>query len=427
MDTTSLLRGNRDFRLMWVGQGLSKMGSQITAIALPLYVLGATASTVQAGLVEFVFGLSFLVAMLPAGYLADRVSRRALMLVGDLAGAGVSGALGVAVITGHQMPFPLLLVLLGAGGLLGSVFHPAAAASLRRVVPDRDIAVAIARNQTRNQVVYLCGPIVGGLLFGLSPSLPFLVNAASCVVSLLTVLALRTPLGGGGAEPVDSRWWAVVDMVAGVRFLAGLRFVRVCLPVAAILNAVFEALILVVIAGGVQAGETSLSTGLVVSCAAIGSLVGTLIVPLARRATPRTLFLALVWTCAAATSAMAVSTGPLSRAVLIGLVALLAPVGTIAIVTALTVSTPDRLQGRVQSATGFIALGVAPLGPVSAGLLLAHLRPASTFLIYAALLACAGLVATVDRGLHAIPHSGSTQEVTSHAGAAPQAAEAQAA
>jgi hypothetical protein len=400
----SLLGRNRDFGLMWAGQGLSVLGSQIATIALPLYLLRSTGSTVDAGLAESVMGLSFLAAMLPAGFFADRLSRRTLMLGSDLGGAAGSAVLGVVIVSGGQLPFPLLLGLVAASGLVGSVFHPAAAAALRSVVADRDLGAAIACNQARNQVMYLAGPIAGGLLFGVFPGLPFLVDAASFVVSALAVLAIRAPLGGAATEPVDSVRRALVDMVAGVRFIAGLRFARVSLPIAAMFNAVFAALVLVVIAASVRAGDPSVSAGLVVSCAGVGAMLGTLAVPLTQRvATPRTRFLALIWTSAAAVFAMAFSPNSVSRAVLIGLFSVLVPIGGIAVTTALTLATPDALQGRVQSATSFSALAITPLGSISAGLLLARLHVAGALLTFAALLAAAGVAATVDPGLRAIP------------------------
>ncbi|MFC7466465.1 MFS transporter [Actinomadura keratinilytica] len=95
------LRANRDFRLLWLSGLFAVIGTQMTALALPLLVLRETGSAVQAGAIGTVSIASLLVTMLPGGVVADRVERRRLMRLCDLGSLTVVTALVVAVWNGH--------------------------------------------------------------------------------------------------------------------------------------------------------------------------------------------------------------------------------------------------------------------------------------------------------------------------------------
>ena len=103
------LRKNRNFRLLWIGQVLSDIGSQVGGIAYPLLVLALTGSAVTAGLVATIASLAAFVVRLPAGSLVDRVDRRRVMVVCDAVRAAVLGALALGVAL-HVVDWPAVLV-----------------------------------------------------------------------------------------------------------------------------------------------------------------------------------------------------------------------------------------------------------------------------------------------------------------------------
>jgi hypothetical protein len=74
---------NRDFLLLWSGQLISSIGTQVSQLAFPLLVLAITFSPAQAGIVGALRGLPFAVLCLPAGALVDRWDRRKVMLFCD--------------------------------------------------------------------------------------------------------------------------------------------------------------------------------------------------------------------------------------------------------------------------------------------------------------------------------------------------------
>src|SRR5216117_1113423 len=84
------LRRNRDFVLLQIGQALSTVGSNMSAVAYPLLTLALTGSAAKAGVVGFAASLPYTLFVLPAGILVDRLNRKRVMIS---AAAGRAAAL----------------------------------------------------------------------------------------------------------------------------------------------------------------------------------------------------------------------------------------------------------------------------------------------------------------------------------------------
>ncbi len=186
------LRRNRDFVLLQVGQALSTVGSEASGIAYALLVLALTNSPAKAGLVGFARLVPWVLFALPAGVVVDRVNRKWLMIVSDVVRIVALATLGVAAASGH-LPFVLIPVVAFVEGAMYVLFNIAEIGAVRSVVPAPQLPRAFAAEQARLSSVYLAGPPLGGFLFGLGRSLPFLVDAISYAFSTGTLLAMRTP------------------------------------------------------------------------------------------------------------------------------------------------------------------------------------------------------------------------------------------
>ena len=90
----------RDYRLLWIGQGISHLGDQFHLIALPWLVLTLTHDPLQLGAVLAVAGIPRALLMLVGGVFADRHSPRTIMLVSDTLRFAVTAALTAAILTG---------------------------------------------------------------------------------------------------------------------------------------------------------------------------------------------------------------------------------------------------------------------------------------------------------------------------------------
>ncbi|AMD86388.1 hypothetical protein AXF14_00680 [Actinomyces radicidentis] len=163
---------------LWTGQLASALGSSMSTLAFKLVTLAVTGSARTAGLVGGAGALgAFLVGPF-TGVLADRVSRRRMIVAGNLVGAMLFGALAVAGLA-HALTGPLLLVIALLSGMSSTVVSPALSAAVRTVVPGSQRAQASAYASGRADAVSLVAPPAGGGLIPLGYGIPFLADAVS--------------------------------------------------------------------------------------------------------------------------------------------------------------------------------------------------------------------------------------------------------
>ncbi|MGH9073212.1 MAG: MFS transporter, partial [Acidimicrobiales bacterium] len=158
------LLGHGDFRLLWLGQTVSVLGSQVTLVALPLAaVVVLHASTFQVGLLTAASTLAFLVIGLPAGAWVDRARRRPVMVADDLVRAAVLTSVPVAAAVGGLTMAQLYAVALVAG--VCTVFFDVAYQSYLPALVGRERLVeGNARLETTQAMARVGGPTLGGFL-----------------------------------------------------------------------------------------------------------------------------------------------------------------------------------------------------------------------------------------------------------------------
>jgi MFS family permease len=157
------LRRYRDFRLLWLGQGVSFFGSMITAVALPYQVYHLTGNNFAVGILGLVEIVPILVLAFVGGALADAVDRRRMVQVTESSLALMSGILIVnAVIPSPQVWILYVAAALMAG--LDALQRPSLDALLPRLVSREDIVAAGALQSLRSTVGMIAGPALGGVL-----------------------------------------------------------------------------------------------------------------------------------------------------------------------------------------------------------------------------------------------------------------------
>src|SRR5439155_3528632 len=150
-----------------IGQLLSSVGTQSTAIAYPLLVLAVTHSAAKTGIVSFARTLSWALSALPAGLAADRWNRKRLMIAADGVRVLAVGSLAATILL-HRFAFWWILVVAVVEGSGGALFSSGQAGALRAVVPVRQLPAAAGAQTGRQAAVQLGGPPLGGALFGLA-------------------------------------------------------------------------------------------------------------------------------------------------------------------------------------------------------------------------------------------------------------------
>jgi MFS family permease len=221
----SLLR-IRDFRCLWSAQALSDFGDSLTALTLLILVQRLTGSTAAIAGLMVAIALPTLLFGTLSGVYVDRFDRKRAMLVSDLLRAiVVLGFLFVA--TEELVPFIYAIAFLQA--TIGTVFNPARAAFLPRIVSRERLLAANSVSQTTRIVFNLLGTGAAAVLAAAGDSLApaFVVDSATFLLSFLLIGRIRTSGAPETTGRESTRVW--IDMKAGFGVMATSRPLRAVL------------------------------------------------------------------------------------------------------------------------------------------------------------------------------------------------------
>ncbi len=394
------LRHNRDFQLLWSGQVVSTFGSRISSIALPLLVLDLTGSAADAGVVRFAGYLPLLLFLIPAGVFLDRTDRKRVMLATEVVRALALGSIAAAIAFG-AVSFAQILAVSVIGGTGLAFFEIAQRASLRQLVPAEQRSAALVQNEVRENAALIGGLTLGGVLYGMGRLVPFAADAASFVVSLLTVAFIRTPLQET-RERVGARLW--VETGEGMAFLWRQPFLRTTALLVTGSNLVVNALYLVVIVIARRQGATPGEIGVMVAFIGVGGLLGSAAASRLRGLlSVRRVVVTTMAAEAVLVPLLLVAPGPLAVGAIYGAMFFLHPTWSSTIGPYFIALVPDRLQARFQSATLVLSLGAVPLGSLLAGLSLDAFGAVFTISWLAVVMFVVVVVAAVSRSVRQPP------------------------
>ncbi|HET7572072.1 MAG TPA: MFS transporter [Gaiellaceae bacterium] len=394
------LRRNRDFALLWSGQVVSTVGSEMSALAFPLLVLGLTGSARDAGIVGFARSLPFLLVYLPAGVYVDRWNRKHVMLAADAGRALALGSVAVWLALGRP-PLAWLAVASAIEGCLFVFFQLSESAALPAVVPKEQLPQAIAQNQARMQGAGLVGSPLGGALYGLSRLLPFAVDAVSYAVSFVSLLFVRPAFQGERARGERN---LRAEVSEGLVWLWRQRFLRTVTGLVAGTNFVHEALGLVLIVRMRDLGASAALIGAVFSILGAGSIVGALVAPRVQRRVPApVVVLASLWVWPVQTAALFLIPSPIELGVLTAAGFVTGPIFNVVTGAYRYALVPERLYGRVASASLLFSWGSIPLGALFAGYGTAAWGAKPMLLVLAGILLAIALAASASRDVRNAP------------------------
>ncbi len=184
---------SREFRLLFLGQSVSLLGSGAGPVALSFALLasGAPISTLSLALAAQVVPL--LLFLLVGGVWGDRLPRQRIMLCCDVARFTVQASLGALLMTGH-LTLPALLALQAGKGVAEAFFTPAAGSLIPATVEPDQLQQANALRGLAQSAGSLAGPVLGGVLVASAGAAWALqVNAATYLISAAFLVAMRVP------------------------------------------------------------------------------------------------------------------------------------------------------------------------------------------------------------------------------------------
>jgi predicted MFS family arabinose efflux permease len=399
---------NRSFARLWVGEAFSEVGSQVTTIAMPLLVLALTGSPAKAGLIGVARSLALPLSSLPAGVLADRLDRRRLMIACALGRLVALGSVPLALAIGRP-PFLQLLLVSLLEAMLASTSFVTERGLLADVVPAPELADAVTLNEARAAGAVLTGPPLGGALFGVARSLPFLADTFSFGVVAVALAGLRVPgqqvraptVGKGGVRSAAGEAWE------GLRWLWGVPFMRAGSILYASANVTINAIELLGILVLRRHGASSAAIGGAYALVGAGGLIGAVLAgPTRRRVSVRAGVLIEPWAYALFTPLLLVLHSPLAVGIAIGCMFLPITVSTSIIVGQRLMLAPEHLRSRVQASGAFTSSVLSWTGPLAMGLLVEYVSENAAVLALTGWALVTALVSSFAPGLRRVPGEG---------------------
>ncbi len=360
------LRDSRDLRLLILGNVVSGLGTQAALVALPFQIYVETRSAFLTGLLGAVELVPLVTMALLGGAFADRMDRRRMLLLDQVALVATAAALAAVTFAGSP-PIPLLYAL---GALLagfGAVQNVTRSAIVPNLVEPARLRSALALNFGLTQVTMVAGPGLGGVLISaLGVGAAYTTDAVSCLAMVAAAAAMRPQ------PPQDAEGHPGAGILSSIG--EGLRFVRgnqalkgsFAIDLMAMTFGMPRALFAVLAVSVYGAGAAG--TGLLYASVSIGATVAALTtgwLSHARRLGRIVIYAVAVWGAAIALAGLAPALW-----VAAALLALAGAADSVSAVCRSTINqtvTPDRMRGRMSSTFMLVVTSGPRLGDVEAG------------------------------------------------------------
>lgn len=354
-----------DFWRYWFGQTISNVGSAVTNFALPLLVVALTRSPLALGIVAAVQYIPPVLFGLHAGVVVDRVDRRRMMILVDLARAGLVGSIPLAYGAGI-LSMPLIGTVAFMTASLGVLFTAGRFAAVPALT-GTDFAKANGRLTASYYAATIIGPALGGLglLFVDVPAL-LLADAISFVLSAVTLWSLNVSF----SAPSRARSSVRDEIMQGLKFVIGNRTLRLLAVLGAIVNiGLINVLGQIVLLATTRAGASDADVGFIFATGAVGAIAASLG---AHRVSQRWPFHAVIVVAVlgigAATTLLSLAPNVLALAILWAVV-----MGSLSLFNVSSMSvrqqvTPSDMLGRVITVGMVLSYSLGAAGAIGGGL-----------------------------------------------------------
>ena len=357
-----------NFWRLWTSSAASNLADGVFFILLPLLAVRLTDSPLLVAGVAFVGRLPWLVFVLVAGALADRLDRRRTMRDVQLFRVLVLGAL-TALAVFDALSLPVLYVAAFALGVAETLFDTAAQSILPTIVEKEQLSAANGRlygvELVTNQFV---GPPLGGLLIGISVPLAL---GGSAIGYATAAVGLTLMSGSFRAERGEARTRLTTDIAEGLRYLVRHDVLRTLAVMVGVMNLAATATQTMFVLYAVAPGPMGLSEpafGLLLTTFALGSLAGSFVAASFERRFGRVpILFASIVVVAISFAVPAFTTNPFVIGASFAVSGLFVVVWNIITVSLRQRIVPNQLLGRVNAGYRLFAWGTQPLGALLGG------------------------------------------------------------
>lgn len=405
--------GNYNFRLLWVGEGISVLGDHFYMIALPWLVLQLTGDSLAMGTVLALSAIPRALLMLVGGALTDRFSPRSLMLASNAARFMFVSLLAGLVFT-NNVQLWMLYTLAILFGVADAFFYPAQSSMTPQLVKKENLQVANSLIHGTMMLAMLAGPVLAGVLIAVlgdgrsatadmkGIAAAFGLDALTFLASLVTLVFIRTPQN----ESRETSENILESIRSGLNFVwndVPLRaFFFVVAAVTFFFNGPFN--IGVPILANTRFPEGAVAYGTILSTWGAGSLIGMALAGILPRPNPKrmgTVLLSLVSVMGIGLALLGVSSSTLIAAV-IGLT-LGSVNGYINVFFATWVQSraPRAFIGRLMSLLMFSSTGLFPVSMALSGAL-SRVDVTLLLTVSGGIVALLGILMTLNPTVHAM-------------------------
>ncbi|MEO8575513.1 MAG: MFS transporter [Gemmatimonadales bacterium] len=360
-----VLVAHRNFRLFWIGQTVSLIGTWMQQVGQGWLALQLSNSAFIVGLVAAAGNLPVLLFSLYAGVLIDRRDKLKLVTIAQVLLSIEAGVLWWAVWSG-RITISLLVILSAINGLISAIEIPARQSLIVELVNRDDIVDAVALNSGGFNLARIIGPsIAAAVIASAGLAWCFGINALSYIAVIGCLLAIKLPKFVPSVRPVAP----LEDFKEGISYIRSRREITGLMGVIAV-YAIFGfqyITLMPVIARDVLNTDAS-GYGLLVTFVGLGAVSGALtLAALGSRIRRGKLFMTSAITFASLTILFSfVNVRPVAAGVLLFLGFTMLINGALAN-GILQSSVPDELRGRVMAAYVFVYVGFGPIGSLIAG------------------------------------------------------------
>jgi len=373
---------NRNFRMLWIGEGISLLGDQFYLIALPWLVLSLTGDALAMGTVLATAGIPRALFMLVGGALTDRFTPRRLMINSNLARMVLTGVLTVLVVT-NLIQLWMLYAFALFFGLADAFFFPSQTSIVPKIVDREQLQTGNAIIQGTAQLSLFVGPVLAGLLvsildndvtrsmFGIA--LAIAVDSFSFLISVTVLSLIRVEKMGEQLEKAES---GLLDSIReGLLYVWKDATLRMVLPITLGLNILINGpfAVGIPILARTRFPEGAAAFGLILSMFGGGALSGTVLAGLLPK--PSKKWLGTVSLSVLSVMGIGLAVIGVAQTMYIasaaGLVmGVVNGYANIMLITWLQQKVVSDMIGRVMSLVMFAAVGFNPVSNALAGVLI---------------------------------------------------------
>jgi MFS family permease len=375
----------RNFRLLWIGEGISLLGDQFYLIALPWLVLQLTGSALALGTIMALASIPRAVFMLVGGALVDRYSPRSVMIWSNFARFVLVALLSALVLTNNTQMWMLYVFAL-AFGLADAFYFPAQTAIVPQVLLQDQLQAGNTFVQGTAQLSLFLGPVLAGALIALlghgaaangvplmrGIGIAFGLDTLSFVASLLTLIMMRIP-------SVTKQTGEQQNVIESIKEGFAYVWSRTVLRVFFLLTVATNFLVLGPVTVGIPVlanrglAEGAAAFGIIMSAFGGGSLLGIILSGVLPQPKPEhfgTVVLLVGASLGVGIALMPLFASTAVVAVICLVIGAVAGYQRMMLFTWLQKRIPQGLMGRVMSLLFFCAIGLAPVSNALAGALL---------------------------------------------------------